>query len=845
MLHSLEGLTDEDWAKFAKEEPEEFERLLTQLQADHREAKKYTRLEDYKPYPWQRDFHAHGAIFTERMLMAANRCITPWTTIETVPQPDRILEFLDATSFDVASWDGECRYVERASGVFLRGIEPAFRLLLGNGQEFDCSRRHRVLTSGGWLSVDQLVQLSGGLRWSQTPEDYRANCGAGDHLYGQRLRAVPNTAEERLPSRGGVRKHAPSTFSREGVAEHISQHSHAYPGLDLHATLDDPDQIAVLCALFEDPGLYTAALQRSATHQAILRFLSECDGAGDLVGGTHRPSLGQFSGAESEFAAVADNSEDSALVHLSGRQSVSPYTAGQADLEWSDDEPCTEIFYPCEHPELVGGAKIVAVLPLGFQPILDFTVENSSCYWAGGAIHHNTGKTEAGAAETTIHLTGLYPEIGKKCYGPDHPATKAGMVHQDDDCWPKGWVGKRFEDAILAWTGSPTNETSKDIVQNALLGSDLGEALGTGFVPKDLIVGKPNTRQAGVKDVVDSFKVRHVTGGLSKCVLKTYEQGWKKWQGTAPQVVWDDEEPDEYKIFSESQTRVLSSRGIVMVTFTPLSGQTELVSHFQEHAGSLCYLKGATWDDAPHLDEKAKNDLKSLYRAHEVDARTKGIPMLGAGAIFPVPEETIKIDPIEIPPHWRRIKGIDFGTYHFQATADCAWDGHTDTFYITAIYKAKGQTALPHAMQINASNQWIPVAWPHDGENKDKGVGTKLVEHYRKHGCNMLAKSACYPKGKLDKREKLGSQPVQPVIDDMLERMMTGRLKVFSTCVGWFEEYRSYHRNEKGEIVARNDDALKASFYALMMVRYAKSWNEYTRSFHNVVTLPTGLSTAV
>ena len=165
---------------------------------------------------------------------------------------------------------------------------------------------------------------------------------------------------------------------------------------------------------------------------------------------------------------------------------------------------------------------------------------------------NRVGKTQCAACEIAYHLTGDYPD------------------------W---WEGKRFEKATLVWTGSPTNETSKDIVQGELIGG-LGETMGTGWVPKARVVGRPTTRQAGVKNVIDSFQVRHRSGGLSLCVLKTYEQGWQKWQGTAPQVVWLDEEPDDYTIYSEAQTRTLTSHGIVLVTFTPLLGATELVYHF-------------------------------------------------------------------------------------------------------------------------------------------------------------------------------------------------------------------------------------------------------------------------
>jgi phage terminase large subunit-like protein len=404
---------------------------------------------------------------------------------------------------------------------------------------------------------------------------------------------------------------------------------------------------------------------------------------------------------------------------------------------------------------------------------------------------NRVGKTMSAGAEVAYHLTGDYP------------------------AW---WNGKRFDHPVLVWTGSPTNETSRDIVQNELLGG-MGEKLGTGWIPRKSIIGRPTTRQAGVKDVVDKFEVRHKSGGVSVCILKTYEQGWQKWQGTAPHVVWLDEEPDDYMIYSEAQTRVLTSRGCILVTFTPLLGVTELVEHFQA-GGPGIYLKGATWDDAPHLSQEDKDRLSSSYRAHERDARTQGIPMMGEGAVFPVSDRDIRIDAFKIPGHWARIKGADFGIDHPAAGVEIAWDRDSDAIYLIDCYRKAGETAPYHAAWLKKGNARIPVAWPHDGMNREKAGGTTLAQSYRNHGANMLGKSARYPKARGEEHDKGGPQPVEPIVDEMLERMMTGRFKAFSHLSEFFEEKRSYHRKD-GKIVARRDDILKAVFYAVMMKRYA------------------------
>ena len=437
----------------------------------------------------------------------------------------------------------------------------------------------------------------------------------------------------------------------------------------------------------------------------------------------------------------------------------------------------------------IAANKIATYRPYRWQ--LDFHEAGSHNAERMLMAANRVGKTLSAGCEVSYHLTGEYPE------------------------W---WVGKRFERPTLVWTGSPTNETSKDIVQNELLGG-LGESLGTGWIPLSRIVGRPTTRQAGVKNVVDTFSVRHKSGGLSLCVLKTYEQGWQKWQGTAPHVVWMDEEPDDYKIFSEAQTRILTSRGIVFVTFTPLLGQTELVDHFMK-GGDGIYLKGASWDDAPHLSQIDKDRLASSYRDHERDARTKGIPMMGEGAVFPVDDALIRVDPIRVPSHWARIKGCDFGIDHPAAGVEIAIDRELDIIYLIDCYRKANEQVPYHAAWFNKAGKRIPVAWPHDGMNREKSGGKTLAQHYREHGVNMMSKSARYPKAPGDETDKGGAQPVEPIVDEMLERMATGRFKAFAHLADFFEEKRSYHRKD-GKIVNRRDDILKALFYAVMMKRYA------------------------
>lgn len=420
---------------------------------------------------------------------------------------------------------------------------------------------------------------------------------------------------------------------------------------------------------------------------------------------------------------------------------------------------------------------------------------------------NRVGKTRCAGSEVSYHVTGRYPD------------------------W---WDGKRFtRDSLggrnlLAWTGSPTNETSRDIVQKELLG-DPPESF-TGTIPGEQIHGRLYYRQAGVSNVVDSFRVKRADGLLSTVVLKTYEQGWRKWQGTGVHLAWLDEEPEDFKIYTEALTRILNVQGVLIATLTPLLGKTELIRHFEKpELQEMLALVSATWDDAPHLDKSMRDQLMASYPDYERDARTKGVPVLGSGRIFPIDEDEIKCDAFEAPDYFAFVGGMDFGVDHPTAYVVLAWNRDRDIVYVVDAYRQSGKDALYHAAAIKQRGSWIPVAWPHDGLERDKGSGQPLRDIYARHGVNMLPMHAAYG----DDR----GNAVEPGIEEMLERMRTGRLKVFRHLGEWFEEFRDYHRDD-GKVVKVRDDLMAATRYALMMLRYSISYATATKPVARVSGAP-------
>ena len=164
---------------------------------------------------------------------------------------------------------------------------------------------------------------------------------------------------------------------------------------------------------------------------------------------------------------------------------------------------------------------------------------------------NRAGKSVAGGAELTYHLTGVYPH------------------------W---WQGRRFDRPIRALAAGDTSQTTRDIIQRKLLGGLWEtEEFGTGLIPRE-VLEKP-TPARGVANLYEEIPVRHQSGGLSVLALRSYDQGRRIFQGVELDCVWLDEEVPQ-DVYEESLIRTMTTDGMVWMTFTPLQGLTPLVMDF-------------------------------------------------------------------------------------------------------------------------------------------------------------------------------------------------------------------------------------------------------------------------
>lgn len=179
------------------------------------------------------------------------------------------------------------------------------------------------------------------------------------------------------------------------------------------------------------------------------------------------------------------------------------------------------------------------------------------CFMAGNRV----GKTYASGYELTCHATGWYP------------------------WW---WRGRRFKRPIRAIVAGRTNKNTRDILQKKLLGAVAHKGGrktvdGTGIIPGDWIQ-QPSWAE-GVRDLIDTAYVANLAGGVSEIKFKSYEQGPGAFEGTEQDVIALDEEPP-MNVYGEALMRLTSTtgrfedNGIMMLTFTPLLGYSDVVIQF-------------------------------------------------------------------------------------------------------------------------------------------------------------------------------------------------------------------------------------------------------------------------
>jgi phage terminase large subunit-like protein len=532
----------------------------TQLAKAIEDRRKNDPLYTFKPHPKQQEFHnaVYSGEKSEVWCFGANRCITPATLVEMDHATAPISTVVGDSGFYVQSSDGNNRCTKKASPVFLKGIEPAFRIHLDNGQFFECSYKHRVLTPSGWASVGSLLSSQDDLRCSGKYEDYLGNYGKDSGLCDPLPHFSLSNDIKELLREAGVPQYIQPASLQQDVMVPKPERIHAYLASCHHSNLDDQDLLLGLFDLWIPCSAYT--IDQSLIPQHLI----------------------------SRTTAFESN--------LALKEELSP--------EILDQLAVLLAYYSLPYPiPLSDECHIVGYQKIGLRPIVDFSVEDTECYYAAGVIHHNSGKSDIGSY-TGSHLAR---------FGPPEK-----LLREQYADGGKIMVKDR---ATSGWVVSLDFPTGRDIVQPKYFDNGVGFSSHDAFIPK-----------REIKEWRQSDQILKLHNG-SIIGFKSADSGRLKFQGAEKDWIHYDEEPPQ-EVYKECSMRVGTRKLIQFGTCTllPPEGQVGGVTWlYQDMAkpymnGTLpenCHVLTMAMIDNPYLPPELVEEYASKYKPDSVEYRIR------------------------------------------------------------------------------------------------------------------------------------------------------------------------------------------------------------------------------
>jgi len=405
------------------------------------------------------------------------------------------------------------------------------------------------------------------------------------------------------------------------------------------------------------------------------------------------------------------------------------------------------------------------------------------------------GKTYCGAAETALHLTGMYDDLEFE------------------------WMGRRWERPVNILVIGHDFDQMRESCQKHLFGR-VGE-WGTGMIPKDSFIEPPKLNRDR-NGIIDYARIRHISGGASLLKLASEKQGPEAIMGGQWDAVWWDEMPKNTKMYSQGLARLTKTAGIAYITATPEDGYTDLVARFldEEDQKTRWNITASAYENK-YLDQDYIKDLFSSYTQQELLMRVEGIAVFGAGPIYPFTKDVLCCKPFSIPEEWPKLSAIDPG-YQNSKTAILwgALDIHEHhrlencTLYVFDLYNRKQSSVDQNAIVILNKDRMhgysIPMAWPKDANQAERSDGKRIAMEYRKLGVRLMNKPASLKT--IDGKQSFNVIDGINEVYSMIER---GKLKIFDTPVmqPLIQEMQRYSMDEEGKIINKqsfdNCDALR------------------------------------
>lgn len=384
--------------------------------------------------------------------------------------------------------------------------------------------------------------------------------------------------------------------------------------------------------------------------------------------------------------------------------------------------------------------------------------------------------------------------------------------------YPEWWTGVRFEEKqgknFTVWMVSDTWDTSKEILQNILFFEKEGAEFGTGMIPFDRI---KSCKRMG-KGMIDAFsevRLKRKGGGTATIIFKSSKAGRKVFQGTTIDLIVMDEEPPE-DVFLECVTRLITSGGHMLLAFTPLQGLTKMIQAFEEankDPGDMKkYIRVAQYD-CPHFTQEMLDNYAATIPDWAKDARIRGIPMLGSGAIYQFDVNQVTCDSFPIPDDWYVWYALDVG-WKTTACAFFAENPNTGECYVFhELYKHHTQPydyAREIKLILNNPNLEGVIDPASRGSNQIDGRDIRTI--LEDEGLKLTSANNKVTEGLLK----------------CYEAFNFNKLKIFKNCKNTLAEFSTYRRDDKGNIVKADDhlmDAMRYGFVTKESVKKIKTYN--------------------
>lgn len=399
--------------------------------------------------------------------------------------------------------------------------------------------------------------------------------------------------------------------------------------------------------------------------------------------------------------------------------------------------------------------------------------------------------------------------------------------------YPSWWKGKRFKTPISAWAIGITTDSTNKVMAYECLGIKGGKSLnakefdgegkgilGSGSFPLHTIVENSIVKDG---DQIISFKCRWYDengefGGYSDIEFKSSAQGESVLFGHAKHLIWFDEEPphNSRSLIEQAVVRTTTTKGLVIVSATAEFGYTDMIKTFRENEDPDYYFQKAGVYDAHvslggHITDRDIEILKATCPPHRLPMRLYGEPSYGSGVVFDLDLNSITCAPFTPPLDWKRVCSLDIGNAHRTVITFACINPADNCVYLYFEFCDSGKTPSHYASIIKKADPTIPVILPEDAW-QDKGAGITYYQAYKDEGLNVKPipfYNTITVDGVKDKRVEYG-------IEEMRVRMLEGRLKIFSTCGEVLKEMAMYHRDERGKIVKKHDDAIDSARYSIL-----------------------------